>query len=100
MSYYTTINDPAAGAGATLAAGFNDLGQVVGYAYYGGASHGFLYSNGTYTTLDDPSATGGTYASAINDSGQIVGSYSDATGGHGFLYSNGTWITLDDPAAG
>ena len=62
---------------------------------------GFLYSNGTWTTLNDPSAADGiTYAMGINDAGQIVGYYLDSSGvPHGFLYSNGTWTTLDDPSA-
>jgi hypothetical protein len=47
--------------------------------------HGFLYSNGTYTTLDDPLGTN-TEALGINDAGQIVGFYTDSgLRGHGFL---------------
>jgi probable HAF family extracellular repeat protein len=61
------------------------------------AGQGFLYSNGTYTTLHDPLATGLTYAYGISDAGQIVGSYSDSSGQHGFVYSNGTYTTLNDP---
>jgi probable HAF family extracellular repeat protein len=66
-----------------------------------GTRHGFVYSNGTYTTLNDPSATGtdGTVAIAINASGQVAGDYFDSTGKeHGFVYSNGTYTTLTDPA--
>ena len=51
--------------------------------------HGFLYSDGTYTTLDDPLATGSkgsTGALSINDAGQIVGGFVDSGGmEHGFL---------------
>ena len=48
--------------------------------------HGFLYSGGTYTTIDDPLATNGTVATGINNSGQIVGYYTDSNGTrHGFL---------------
>jgi hypothetical protein len=44
---------------------------IVGY--YGG---GFLYSGGTYTTLNDPLATGtNTFAYGINNASQIVGYY-------------------------
>src|SRR4029077_2711816 len=47
--------------------------------------HGFLYSNGTYTTLDDPLGTT-TEALGINDAGQIVGFYTDSgLREHGFL---------------
>jgi probable HAF family extracellular repeat protein len=47
----------------------------------------FLYSNSTYTALDDPSAGQfGTNAAAVNDAGQIVGGYYDSSGNpHGFL---------------
>jgi probable HAF family extracellular repeat protein len=65
-----------------------------------GNEDGFLYSNGTWTTLDDPLGVNGTFADGINASGQIVGSYIDRSGNaNGFLYSNGTWTTLDDPSA-
>lgn len=52
---YTTLNDPLATNG-TAAAGINDFGQIVGVYNNnsGGLTHGFLYSNGHYTTLDDP----------------------------------------------
>jgi len=78
------------------------MGQIVGSYGNESGSHGFLYSggtNGTYTTLDDPSATQGTFAQGINASGQIVGYYKNASGTHGFLYSGGTYTTLDDPLA-
>jgi hypothetical protein len=48
--------------------------------------HGFLYSGGSYTSIDVPGATGkgGTQAFGINDAGQIVGTYSDSSGSHGW----------------
>src|SRR5437763_11672482 len=98
---YTTLDDPSANNN-TQAFGINASGQIVGqYTDASNHTHGFLYSNGTYTTLDDPSAsaTGGTFALGINDLGQIVGVYGDASGGHGFLYSNGNYTTLNDPFA-
>jgi probable HAF family extracellular repeat protein len=79
-------------------------GQVVGY-YLDGSSiwHSFLYSNGTFTPIDDPLAASnrhngadGTIAQGINDAGQVVGYYTDANGvAHGFLYSNGNYVTVD-----
>ena len=108
---YTTLNDPL-GTYGTVSFGINDLGEIVGnYVDSNGVLHGFLYSNGSYTSVTDPSArttpgfqTFGTYAHSINDSGQIVGYYVDATTNsvRGFLYSggtNGTYTTLDDPLA-
>ena len=65
--------------------------------------YGFIYSNGVYTTLDDPLAASnqqGTFAYGI-DGGNIVGTYMDANHVyHGFLYNDSTFTTLDDPLAG
>jgi hypothetical protein len=48
----------------------NASGQVAGgYQDSNNIEHGFIYINGTYTTLTDPSAAGSTFAEAINDSG-------------------------------
>ena len=119
---YTTLNDPLASSASTpqpnplllvgtVANGINNLGQIVG-TYYdsNGLTHGFLYSNGTYTTLDDPLAVSvsqvvsrfsGTQATGINNLGQIVGVYFDSSNvSHGFLYSNGTYTTITDPLVG
>jgi probable HAF family extracellular repeat protein len=95
---YTTLDDPSAIGANTFAYGINDAGQIVGL--YGGSDgyiHGFLYSGGIYTTLNDPSATKGTFARGINAAGQIVGYYNNNTGTHGFLLSGGMYPTLDDP---
>jgi probable HAF family extracellular repeat protein len=95
---YSTIDDPS--GRNTQAFGINSTGQIVGQYFSNMAVHGFLYSGGTYTTLDDPSANPITAATGINDAGQIVGSYTDSTGmDHGFLYSGGNYTTVDDPLA-
>src|ERR1700692_4239840 len=60
---------------------------------------GFIYNNGTYTTLSDPLAVGPTSAYGINDAGQVVGSYFDATSVHGYIYSNGNYTTLSFPGS-
>jgi len=110
LSVYTvtTLDDPSANGG-TDAYGINNAGQIVGsYEVLNRAgvfdNHGFLYSGGTYTTLDDPSVVTFnfqrvTVATGINASDQIVGSYVGLNGTNGFLYS-GIFITLDDPLAG
>src|SRR5262245_17627252 len=99
---YTTLIDPSSLLGSTDAYGINNAGQVVGYYFDSqGKNHGFLYSGGSYTTIDyqpvfpDP-AVDDTYALGINDAGQIVEKYTDGRD-HGFLYSNGTFTTIDDP---
>jgi probable HAF family extracellular repeat protein len=87
---------------ATGALGLNDLGQVVGVYYSGGMLHGFLYSNGSFTTLDDPLATNGgtgTIPAGINNGGRISGFYNGGGTNHGFLYNNGSFTTIDDPAS-
>jgi hypothetical protein len=59
--------------------------------------NGFLFSNGNYTTLDDPLGLNGTYATGVNDASKIVGYYLApefnpvggffGSFGHGFLAS-------------
>jgi len=82
---FTTIDDPLGIENS--ANGINSAGQIVGqYLDSNLYDHGFLYSGGTYTTIDDPLATNGTVATGINNSGQIVGYYTDSNGTrHGFL---------------
>jgi hypothetical protein len=103
---YYTIDDPSAGQGGnngTMAIGVNAPGagtQIVGSYYDGKGTHGFLYSNGAYTILDDPLAAGVTVAKGINDAGQIVGNYFDSANiSHSFIYSNGVYTTIDPPGA-
>jgi uncharacterized membrane protein len=74
------------------------LGTAAALAVFGlicpafGQLGGYVYTNGTFTTLADPSSNS-TSPSGINNSGEIVGS----AGKVGFLYSNGGFTTLDDP---
>ena len=54
--------------------------------YAATGTHGFLLSDGVFTSIDDPDAAFGTVAKGINDNGQVVGFYIDAIGSaHGFL---------------
>jgi len=93
---FTDINDPNAGNFGTYATGINDAGEVVGYYYDGNNDlHGFLYEDGVYIDLNDPSAADGTYATAINNSGQVVGYYED-DGFNGFAVATPTTLTLTD----
>jgi uncharacterized membrane protein len=69
---------------------------LIQYSDNNGNSHGFLDSNSTFSTIDDPK--GQTLAVAINDSGQIVGFYDDTAGlTNGFLDTGGAFTTIDDP---
>jgi len=77
--------------------GINDSAQVVGQYGTGSTSHAFLYSNGTITSLPEPSFTAGSgcVADAINNAGQIAGSCADATGqAHLVLWHNGAVADL------
>lgn len=109
---YTTLDDPNAGSfpggnpqQGTVAAGINELGQIVGYYFDNiGNAHGFLLIGGQYITLNDPNAgtqsVQGTFPLGINAFGQIVGEYVDAQFHmHGFLLFGGLYTTLDEPNA-
>jgi hypothetical protein len=55
------------------------------YTDTGGVNHGFLLSNGAFTSFDFPGAIF-TDAAGINPSGVIVGIYVDSAGNvHGFI---------------
>ena len=60
-----------------MASDIDDAGQIVGYFGDSAGTHGFVYTGGSFTTLDAPGAAPpvGTLAFGINDAGQIVGSF-------------------------
>jgi probable HAF family extracellular repeat protein len=85
----TTLDDPNGGPPpfplpftvyGTQANAINNLGDVAGiYGDPNGLTHGFVYQNGVYTTVDDPFGVYGTYIYGINDKGQLAGFYVDAS---------------------
>ena len=124
---FTSIDGPAEGVGTitggigfrngSVAYGINNAGEVVGsYANRTAPVHavsGFLLSNGSFTTLNNPFATqtSSTEPNGIDELHQIVGSYSGTSPGvgihapptsyeSGFLYSNGNWISFDASSRG
>src|SRR5262249_55813195 len=98
---YTILDDPSSVGFTTNAKGINSAGQVVGHYDNNSGEHGFLYSSGTYITIDDPLATGLIEAVAINDTGLIVGHYLSNNSTHGFIFnpSTGKYSTIDRPGA-
>ena len=93
---FTQIDFP--GAFSTQAIGIDKAGNISGwYEDQNTASHGFIYRNGTYTSIDYPGTTGGTMLFGMNDNGQIVGS----GGGVGFIYDMNTqaFTTISYPGA-
>jgi probable HAF family extracellular repeat protein len=96
-TYTNNIVDPDAPQ-STYALGINDSGEVVGVAYINtNDTEGFIYNNGSSTSINDPNASdsvsesgnsSGTFAFAINASGQVLGDYFDNSGNsHGFIYN-------------
>src|SRR5437764_8969530 len=96
---FFSVTDPFAKPGNnTTVNGINATGQIVGfYTDILNKLHGFLYTSGTYLTLDVPGASS-TLPFGINSSGQIVGVFTDSNSKvHSFLFSNGSFATIDDP---
>ncbi len=97
---YSFVNIDYPGAYLTSPTAVNDSGSIVGYyldSQYGNY-HGFLYSGGVYTTIDDPEGT--TFPEGINNSGVISGLYeAGLTETHGFTYENGVFTSFDYPGA-
>src|SRR3954451_20174855 len=81
---YTTID--VLGSTSTTAYGLNNSGQIVGAYTDSAGTHGFLNTDGVFTTL--PFVPTG-----INNVGQIVGYSSDGV----FLDTNGTITDLALP---
>jgi len=88
------------GSTLTAATGIDILGRVVGYFADGAGTHGFLFSNGSFTTITYPGAAW-TAAYGVNSAGQVVGAYGpeSTSGRHGFLLSAGRFSSLDVPGA-
>jgi uncharacterized membrane protein len=64
-----------------------------------GTTHGYLWSNGRFTTIDGPDRTGATLTE-INDRSQILGVYSTQPETlSGFLFHRGRYTTIDHPDA-
>jgi hypothetical protein len=57
--------------------GINNAGQVIGQYYPNGHEMGFVYSDGTFTSIAPPGATW-TTPTGINNSGEITGTWIDS----------------------
>ena len=81
---YTTLDAPGSDGGFTVAQGINNRGQIVGlYTDADGTSHGFVLSDGDYTTIDVLGSLW-TEVYSMNAKDEIVGAYEDEDGIHGF----------------
>jgi hypothetical protein len=78
------------GASMTQAFGVNDSDEVVGSYTVGtgnsAVTHGFVWQNGTFHTVDIGGGATATTINGVNDEGDLVGFYTDAKGNtDGFL---------------
>ena len=91
------------GSLANISTGINSTSVIVGeYTDTSNTVHGFRFSGGVVTNIDDPnSTTGNTIPFDINDGGEIVGSYIDSSNvTHGFSTPDGVnFTTIDFPAS-
>jgi uncharacterized membrane protein len=92
---FTTIDGPA--ATYTEAYGISNSGLVSGFYYTPGASHGFLWENGAFQTVDHHPDLH-TLLGDVNEPGLVAGNYGSFTVQHATLYSThtGEWMTLPD----
>ena len=96
---FTSIN--FTGANVTIANGINSRGAVVGNYVLPNSTqnHGFILSDGKYSTIDYPGGVSSTIAQGISPAGDIVGSYGLNGKTHGFLVTKqGEWSTVDYPS--
>ena len=92
---FRTFSVPGASPDSTIATGVNDSGQIVGYFSDSTGRHGFLDTNGVFTTINFPSAAL-TDASGINNAGQIVGGFQATLAQlpQGFLETSGIFSVI------
>ena len=104
---FTTIVDP--GFSSTVARGINDSGQIVGYGqqvWEGADAHGYLLSNGTFTSLDNrpvaaPDSGSVVMPQGINNRGDVAGYYRHpGLPERAFILSGGTRTEVNDRNAG
>jgi hypothetical protein len=93
---------PFNSSGGTTARGISARGDIVGhYIDNLGAEHGYLLSNGVFSSVDATSLGAvQTDARGLNNAGEIVGGYLDTAGVlHGFFLSKGAYQTIDFPGS-
>jgi len=77
----------------TIATGINNAGQIIGYySSKGGATVGFLNTNGLITTINTNNAV--TEPLGINSSGVVVGIEGTQTEFQSFMFQNGRFLPV------
>jgi hypothetical protein len=84
---FFTLDFP--GATSTQAFGLNNEDDVVGaYTDAAGLTHGFIFDDGHFQSVDDPNGVGTTLINGINNRRQVVGFFVDGAGNtDGFVAS-------------
>jgi len=96
---FFSIDYPLAGVTDTEATASTPSGVIVGRYYTrGNVRHGFMLTNGVFTSIDVPGATR-TDVTWINDLGVIVGSYIAKGKSNAYVLSGGVFTTIDYPRA-
>jgi hypothetical protein len=93
---FITLDYP--GALQTGPVAINNYGVIVGSYYDGNGTHGFIYQNGQWTTVDRVVGLGNTGLNGISDSGVALGNWNWRVNVP-FLYDHGVYKDVDDPAA-
>jgi uncharacterized membrane protein len=94
---YTVIAYPE--AQTTYALSINDNGDVVGTYASGPVSNGFLWKDGTFTTINYPNSKYGTVLTGVNNAGVIVGNHLSIDRDLGFMLKNGEYKGIVYPGA-
>jgi hypothetical protein len=94
---YNTLDFP--GAQATMPAGINDSGTIVGTISDSTGSHGFILSNGKWAKVDYPGTSGVTQLLGISDGNVILGLSTSTESGFTFIYTNGQFKVISDSKA-
>ena len=94
---YTTIAYPD--ARTTYALAINDNGDVVGTYASGRISNGFVWKDGTFTTVNYPNSEYGTVLTGVNNTGVIVGNHLSADRDEGFILENVEFKSIVYPGA-
>ena len=97
---FQTLDAPGADAVGTNLSSINDNGVIVGSA----GSHGVIYRNGQFSTLDVPASYNAfsTSLSALANNGLMAGSYSIGSPGNsqvlGFVYDGSNFTKINEDA--
>jgi hypothetical protein len=97
IGQFTTLDD-GPGASAIVVIGIHG-GDIVGGYSTAGVGHGFVLSDGQFTTIDAPGGATFTNVTAIDSRGEMVGRYTVGGVTHAYLLSGGQFSAFDYPGA-